>query len=348
MMKVNVLDFARRTDLVAESFQRTKATGSHSKAFAETILQDCANNREHYCGAIHVSKMENGQYSILDGNSRLHDFREWLAGNLQVKYPATEIKKDGTTREVLKKGNINEVPAYIKSNIESAMFYVVEMESANKEERAEMFKMLNTNKSLTAQQKAAVIMPDSFYAACDRMLQFMQEKEMLTDAQRLNDVHVHAVAQIIANVNGVYASGNKKLMENIRGIDIDVDKFNSVLNMLSETEMGKNDKYELITLVSICYNDDLTVAEVADLAGVERGFNNCNIRISDFLDKYTPNCVHCSFDTAGANSAIKNAERFAKMLKKIKAYMAQFNTESHSERIEQPLTLAEAARVAGL
>lgn len=336
-----MVDFAKRTDLTAEVFQRTRQTGSHNKAFAEKMLQDCADEPSHYCGPVHVAKIEDGKYSVLDGNSRLNDFRRWLKGELGVKYPATEIKKDGTTREVMKKGNINEVPAYIKEKIETACITLVELDAPTIEERAELFKQLNTNKSLTAQQKASVIMPDSFYIACENMAAFMEAHEMLTEAQRLNDVHMHAVAQIIANANGCYASGNKKLMENISGIDVDLDKFNSALDMLDESEFGRNDKYELITIVSICYNRDLTVAEVADLVGIERGFNNCDIKISDFMNKYTENCIHCSFDTAGANSAVKNAERFSKMLKKVKNYMNQFEIFKHKERIEQDLSISD-------
>ncbi len=333
-------------NLVAEKYQRTHKTGSHSKTYAQKLLQDCADGVNTYCGAIHLATIKDSdQMAILDGNSRYNDFKKWYNNELSVKYLTEEPKEDGTMKTVTNTVTYADAPQHIKRNIDSAYVDIITLEGLTLAERAAEFKKLNSGKSLTNAQKAAVIMPDSFYTCADMLYMYMDNHGMLSDAQKLNDVHVHALAQIIANSKGVYASSNIKLMDNIAGSEIDVDRFSEVLDILDETEFGSKDKYELITLITIMYNGDATVADVAAQVEIEKGFANCSIKIADFINNYVPNCVHCSFDMAGANSADKNKKRFEKMLKKIKVFMADKIVPEDTDEIAQNVTLADVAQV---
>lgn len=331
-------------NLTAEKYQRTSKTGSHNKTYAQKLLQDCANKKNVYCGAVHLATIKDSDVmAILDGNSRYNDFKKWYNGELSVKYITEETNEKGEKKNVTNTVTIKEAPAHIKANIDSAWVDIITLENLTLEERAAEFKKLNSGKSLTNAQKAAVVMPDSFYTCAEMLQAFMENHGMLTDAQKLNDIHIHSLAQIIANSRGAYAASNIKLMQGIAGQEMDAEKFGNVLDILNETEFGKNDKYELITLATILYNDGATVADIAAQVGIEKGFGNCDLRVADFIAYYTPNCVHCSFDTAGANSADKNKERFAKMLKKVKSYMAdKYVTEETDEKAEA-VTLADVA-----
>lgn len=342
-MKTTVKEFLEM-NLVAEKYQRTVTTGSHNKRFAEALLQNCADKANAYIGPVTLATINDSDaLALIDGNSRYNDFKKWYANELQIKFIAEEVNEKGETKTVVKTTTYKDAPQVIKDNIDNAWIEVTVLENLSLGERQEYFKKLNSGKALTNAQKAAVIMPDSFYKCAEMLGEYMESHEMLTDAQRLNDVPMHSMAQIIANLNGTYTASNKKLMESIEGIDIDSEKFAHVLEILNETEFGKSDKYELITLATILFADDATVATIAEVVGIESGFKTCDIRISDFTNEYKPNCVHCSFDSAGANSVNKNVERFTKMLRKIKNYMSDKIASESAEERATSISLADIA-----
>lgn len=332
--------------LKAENYQRTQDTGSHDMAYKRKLMTECATYSNHFCGTVKVAELENGIYAVVDGNSRFHDFKEIFNDEISIKYDASEVSEDGSIKNVKKSATYSELPEYMRRNIDSADLDVTFCYNLTLEERARLFNNENNGKAMSAFSKAGVIQADTYYTACEMLLDFLRRHEAITKANELNDVHKQMLAQIVANAKGCYSSGNKTLAQNIAGTDVDLERFKLALDTLETSEYSAKDKYELITLISILYQSDSTVAEIATRAGIAKGFNNCDYRIADLIGLYTPNCLHCSFDTAGANSAVKNAERFKKALAKVKSFM-QENYIPVEDESEQHLTLEQLAELGG-
>lgn len=331
--KMNVKDLAN-LNAIAESYQRCRTAGSHKDLYARQLIEDCATTSNHLCGTVYGQTLDDGQIAMIDGFSRFNDFKKFFNDDLKIKIEVQEVDEEGNTSSKMKEYTYEELPQFYKNNIESAYVLFVKVEECTLTERQRLFHELNSGKALTGIQKETTVLTDEFMTIEDSIYRFLAEHEMLTEAQEKNDIARQISAQIIANVNGCYAAGAKKLMTNVSGLkNYNLQYLDSALKLLDSSAFGTNDKYLFITLVSILCQKGKTFAEVAKKAGIEKGFANCKFTVDDIYNSYTVNCLYTPFNTAGANSAVKNAERFEKVLKAAKKIVATATdaTEEHTD-----------------
>ena len=285
MTTKELLKGIKEESIVRGAYQRTP---SHTPTQARPIIESMLASK--YCGTITLYERMDGIKAIIDGSSRLKDCEN---------SPTFEFDK------------VKLSPAQL-DKISSFMWDVVVLneEDVTSEEKA--FVALNSSVALSGIQKNKGTQSDNFNELVDilRNSDICKNPKNLSARQIQKDELVSIASQFVANVSDVWTATNSKLMDAIRGKDVDLERVKKALYTIRNCDTAS--KYGIISMLTVLYNNADDYSSDTDF-GNELSFN---------------------IETSGANSAPRNEQRIkdtvVKFRKALKLRKAQIQAQAQT------------------
>lgn len=305
-----------------ETWLKCQRTPSHTSTAAMKIIESALEGIK--CGVITLGEnIETGEISTIDGSSRIDDFIRYHDGAIG--------KKDAKYADL----TVEQKKAFLAHEL------TVDWIVGTEKELIRDFLNLNSSTALTGGQKAVTHLAGS--SAMEIVAKLSKHSifdTMLSSRQIQKQEPNNILFLILANLTDCYNAKIDKVTEALANKDmdgIDVDRLTYIFDKIESADVELN-KYKLVHLAHLMYLGDCWKSK-----NLHHTFE-----VDDMDDTAIGNAVSVNFATSGTNSADANAERIAKMAKKMYIHFmgvatAPTQTKTEAEETLDPDTLTAEA-----